>query len=101
MSALEKLEEALFRHLDEAEAECAALIEQAHIDAIRQADLRVDAAEKRGIERERQRVLLKIALLLEQLKADGTNALALHQLRREIIDDETSAGDTRPSPYPN
>lgn len=85
-TALEKLEEAVFLHLDEAEKECAALIEQAHADAIKIAELRIEAAKKEGADQMLKQVLLLISFQLEQLKEGGTNALALHQLRDKILD---------------
>lgn len=90
-TALEKLEEAVFLHLDEAERECAALIEQAHADANKIAELRIEAARKEGAEQMREKMLLLIRLELEQLKEGGTNALALHQLRNKILDQSTTA----------
>lgn len=85
LTTWEELEASLLQNLDAMEAECAAAIEEAHIEALSRAEDRVRAAELEGRQRERQRVLLLIAMELEHLKEGGRNALALQSLRRRVI----------------
>lgn len=81
----EGLEASLFQGLEAMQAECAAAIEAAHMEALSRAEDRVRAAELEGQQRERRRVLLLIAMELEHLKEGGRNALALQSLRRRVI----------------
>lgn len=84
-TALEGLEAGILQSLEAIQAECAAAIEAAHMEALNRAQDRVRAAELEGQERERRRVLLLIAMELEHLKEGGRNALALQSLRRRVI----------------
>lgn len=75
----------LLQALDAVQSECAAAIEEAHMEALSRAEDRVRAAELEGRQSERRRVLMLIAMELEHLKEGGRNALALQSLRRRVI----------------
>lgn len=77
--------EAIGRHLEELERDCAAAVEAATMRAAAQA-----AAEREGLialgrQQERERTLLAIALVGAELKEQGTNARALATLRRYVL----------------
>lgn len=77
--------EAIGRHLEELQRECAEAMEAATVRAAAQA-----AAEREGLialgrQQERERTLLAIALVGAELKEQGTNARALATLRRYVL----------------
>lgn len=85
MTALDAVLPVVTELLDRAEQDWAVAMEQ----AAERADARLAADRQalidQGRQLERERTLLLIALQLEHLREDGTNALALHALRRSIL----------------
>jgi hypothetical protein len=71
--------------LEELRRDCAEAMEWAHQNALQEAEAKNYASRLQGIEWERQRVLLLIAMELDRLEGDGTNSLALKHLREQIL----------------
>lgn len=73
------------QQLEELRQQCAEAMEWAHENALAAVAVREHAILLKGVEWERQRVLLLIAMELERLEGQGTNALALKHLRENIL----------------
>lgn len=73
------------QQLKELRQQCAEAMEWAHENALAAVAVREHAILLKGVEWERQRVLLLIAMELDRLEGEGTNALALKHLRENIL----------------
>ena len=65
-------------------ADAAGAIEDVYRDAATRIEADRAALVAAGVQQERERVLLAIQLVSQQLRADGTNATALGTLRRMV-----------------
>lgn len=84
MTALEAVRPELEQILQRIERDCAMAVEAAAVQAAARVAAERQALIDQGRQLERDRTLLLIALQLEHLREDGTNAIALHSLRRAI-----------------
>lgn len=84
-NSIDAIQSQILQGLEAVQRECALAMEQAHADAFVRTEARVEAARQEGKQEERERILLLIALQLEHLREDGSNAMALHALRRSIL----------------
>lgn len=73
------------QQFEQLQQQCAEAMEWAHENALAAVAVREHAILLKGVKWERQRVLLLIAMELDRLEGEGTNALALKHLRENIL----------------
>lgn len=81
------------QQFEQLQQQCAEAMEWAHGNALAAVAVREHAILLRGVEWERQRVLLLIAMELDRLEGEGTNALALKHLRENILQNVSPCSD--------
>ena len=88
MATLETVRQQLDELLAQTEQDCAEAMEATTARAAEQVRADRAALIALGRQQERERTLMAIALVMAQLKEQGTNAQALATLRRYVLGDD-------------